>query len=82
MRQAGHLAARSVGWGDTRFTKSVARLRTSFPNHQILLTHTTPTGRNAGEQLYGDSVLRVYLPYDYPFAINRFLSHFRPQLGI
>jgi 3-deoxy-D-manno-octulosonic-acid transferase len=24
----------------------------------------------------------VYLPYDYPFAVNRFLHHFRPQLGI
>ena len=73
----------AVSVGETRASQSlVARLRTSFPNHQILLTHTTPTGRNAGEQLYGDSVLRVYLPYDYPFAINRFLSHFRPQLGI
>jgi 3-deoxy-D-manno-octulosonic-acid transferase len=73
----------AVSVGETRATQSlVARLRASFPNHQILLTHTTPTGRNAGEQLYGDSVLRVYLPYDYPFAINNFLRHFRPQLGI
>lgn len=73
----------AVSVGETRATQSlVSQLRTSFPNHQILLTHTTPTGRNAGEQLYGDSVLRVYLPYDYPFAINNFLRHFRPQLGI
>jgi 3-deoxy-D-manno-octulosonic-acid transferase len=73
----------AVSVGETRATQSlVAQLRTSFPKHQILLTHTTPTGRNTGEQLYGDSVLRVYLPYDYPFAVNRFLRHFRPQLGI
>ena len=73
----------AVSVGETRATQSlVTQLRTSFPNHQILFTHTTPTGRNAGEQLYGDSVLRVYLPYDYPFSINNFIRHFRPQLGI
>jgi len=73
----------AVSVGETRATQSlVTQLRTSFPNHQILLTHITPTGRNAGEQLFGDSVLRVYLPYDYPFAIDNFLRHFRPQLGI
>ena len=73
----------AVSVGETRATQSlVTQLRTSFPNHQILLSHTTPTGRKAGEQLYGDSVMRVYLPYDYLFAVNNFLRHFRPQLGI
>lgn len=73
----------AVSVGETRATQSlVYRLRSSYPHHQILLTHTTPTGRAASEQLYGDSVLRVYLPYDYPFAVNNFLLHFHPQLGI
>jgi len=73
----------AVSVGETRATQSlVRRLQEAYPNHQILLTHTTPTGRATGEQLYGDSVLRVYLPYDYPFAVNNFLRHFRPQLGI
>ena len=73
----------AVSVGETRATQSlVTRLRATYPHHQILLTHTTPTGRAAGEQLYGESVLRAYLPYDYPFAVNKFLRHFRPQLGI
>jgi 3-deoxy-D-manno-octulosonic-acid transferase len=73
----------AVSVGETRATQSlITRLRAVYPGHQILLTHTTPTGRAASEQLYGDSVMRVYLPYDYPFAVNRFLRHFRPQLGI
>jgi 3-deoxy-D-manno-octulosonic-acid transferase len=73
----------AVSVGETRATQSlVNRLRSSYPHHHILLTHTTPTGRIASEQLYGDSVLRVYLPYDYPFAVNKFLRHFHPQLGI
>jgi len=73
----------TVSVGETRAAQTlVARLRATYPSHQILLTHTTPTGRAAGEQLYGDDVLRVYLPYDYPFAVNRFLRRFKPQLGI
>lgn len=73
----------AVSVGETRATVSlVGKLRTAYPDHRILLTHTTPTGRAASAQLYGDSVMRVYLPYDYPFAVQRFLRHFRPQLGI
>jgi 3-deoxy-D-manno-octulosonic-acid transferase len=73
----------AVSVGETRATQSlVTKLRAAYPGHQILLTHTTPTGRAASEQLYGDSVMRVYLPYDYPFAVQNFLNHFRPQLGV
>ncbi|OGS96324.1 MAG: 3-deoxy-D-manno-octulosonic acid transferase [Gallionellales bacterium RIFCSPLOWO2_02_FULL_57_47] len=73
----------TVSVGETRAAQSlIIKLRATYPDHQILLTHTTPTGRAASEQLYGDGVLRVYLPYDYPFSVNRFLRHFRPQFGI
>ena len=73
----------AVSVGETRATASlVAKLKEAYPDHQILLTHTTPTGRAAGEQLYGDGVLRAYLPYDYPFAVKRFFRHFRPRIGI
>ena len=72
----------TVSVGETRAAASlVKRLREHYPDHQLLLTHTTPTGRAAGEQLYGDEVQRVYLPYDYPFAVKRFLKHFRPHAG-
>ena len=73
----------AVSVGETRATQSlVTRLRETWPDHRILLTHTTPTGRAASEQLYGDNVMRVYLPYDYPFAVRRFLRHFKPRLGM
>ncbi|MDP2695048.1 MAG: lipid IV(A) 3-deoxy-D-manno-octulosonic acid transferase [Gallionella sp.] len=73
----------TVSVGETRAAQSlITRLRATYPDHQILLTHTTPTGRATSEQLYGDGVLRVYLPYDYPFAVNRFLRHFKPRFGI
>lgn len=73
----------AVSVGETRATQNlVNKLRATYPHHQILITHTTPTGRAASKELYGNSVLRVYLPYDYPFAVSKFLRHFHPQFGI
>lgn len=73
----------TVSVGETRAAATlVQQLRARYPDHQILLTHTTPTGRDASTQLYGADVIRVYLPYDYPFAVRRFLIHFKPQIGV
>lgn len=73
----------TVSVGETRAAATLVRgLRERYPDHQLLLTHTTPTGRAASEQLYGEDVIRVYLPYDYPFAVQRFLHHFRPRVGV
>lgn len=73
----------AVSVGETRATAPlVALLRQHYPDYRILMTHTTPTGREAGEQLYGDEVLRCYLPYDLPGAMARFLDHFRPRIGL
>lgn len=73
----------TVSVGETRAAAPLVKaLQARYPRHQILLTHMTPTGRETGEQLFGDSVLRCYLPYDYPFAVRRFLAHFKPQLGL
>jgi len=72
-----------VSVGETRAaTPLVKALLKQYPNHQILLTHTTPTGRATSEQLFGDNVQRVYLPYDVPFAVNGFLRHFKPVIGV
>ncbi|WP_316249963.1 glycosyltransferase N-terminal domain-containing protein, partial [Pantoea agglomerans] len=44
--------------------------------------HMTPSGRATGEQIFGDRVLRCYLPYDMPGAVRRFLRAWRPTLGL
>jgi len=73
----------AVSVGETRAAVPlVRRLRERYPDHGILLTHMTPTGRQTGSELFGDAVQRCYLPYDYPFAVRRFLDHFRPRVGI
>lgn len=72
-----------VSVGETRAAAPLVRaLLEQYPAYRILLTHTTPTGRATGEQLFADSVQRVYLPYDVPCAVNRFLRHFKPALGV
>lgn len=72
-----------VSVGETRAAAPlVHELQKHHPDHRILLTHATPTGRAAGEQLFGDSVSRCYLPYDMPGAVGRFLDHYRPALGM
>lgn len=60
----------------------VNALRQHYPGYRILLTHATPSGRATGEQLFGGAVERVYLPYDLPGMVARFLGHFRPRLGL
>jgi 3-deoxy-D-manno-octulosonic-acid transferase len=42
----------------------------------------TPTGRAAGREVYGDKVIRAYLPYDYPDAVDRFFRHYSPDFGV
>ena len=73
----------AVSVGETRAAEPLLKaLRERWPEHRVLLTHMTPTGRATGEQVFGDAVSRCYLPYDLPWATARFLSHFRPQLGL
>ena len=54
----------------------------NYPNQKILITTTTPTGSARVKAVMGDSVEHVYLPYDVPFAIKRFLAHFKPKKAV
>jgi 3-deoxy-D-manno-octulosonic-acid transferase len=73
----------AVSVGETRAAQPlVAALRQRHPGHRILFSHMTPTGRETSVGLFGDTVDRVYLPYDTPWAVHRFLAHYRPVLGL
>ncbi|MBT9612053.1 MAG: lipid IV(A) 3-deoxy-D-manno-octulosonic acid transferase [Burkholderiales bacterium] len=73
----------AVSVGETRAAAPlIDALQARYPAHRILLTCMTPTGRAAGSQLYGERVLQAYLPYDYPGAVRRFLTHFQPAFGL
>jgi 3-deoxy-D-manno-octulosonic-acid transferase len=73
----------AVSVGETRAAQPlVAALCRRYPEHRIVFSHMTPTGRETSIALFGDSIDRVYLPYDTPWAVSRFLGHFRPALGL
>ncbi len=76
----------AVSVGETHATQALIE-RLLHEGRPVLLTHMTPTGREAGSALYWKAIQQgrlqqVYLPYDICWAIERFLKRFRPQLGL
>ncbi|MBF6024180.1 lipid IV(A) 3-deoxy-D-manno-octulosonic acid transferase [Lysobacter niastensis] len=57
-------------------------LRRSRPDLRLLVTTITPTGSERVRALWGGQVEHVYLPYDLPGAVGRFLGHFRPHAAL
>lgn len=73
----------AVSLGETRAAEPLLRaLQRRHPDCGLLITQMTATGREAAQQLFGDSAQVAWLAYDYPSAVRRFLRHFRPRLGI
>ncbi len=76
----------AVSVGETRACAPLLHaLLDAHPDHSVLLTHMTPTGRATAAELFGSLAPRVqsvYLPYDFPWAVAAFLRHFHPRLGI
>lgn len=60
----------------------VNRLLHEHPGLRLVITTITPTGSARVQALWGDAVVHVYLPYDLPGAVGRFLDHFRPVLAL
>ncbi|MFN6886037.1 glycosyltransferase N-terminal domain-containing protein, partial [Proteus mirabilis] len=48
----------------------------------ITVTTMTPTGSERVRSAFGDDVYHVYLPYDLPGSVNRFLTTVDPKLVI
>lgn len=75
----------AVSVGETRAAQPLVRgLLAKYPQHTLLLTQMTPTGRATALELFGaDPRVRVaYLPYDTPGCVRRFMRHFRPAFGV
>jgi 3-deoxy-D-manno-octulosonic-acid transferase len=73
----------AVSLGETRAAEPLLRaLQQSHPECELLITQMTATGREAAQGLLGGSARVAWLAYDYPFAVKRFVRHFRPRLGI
>ncbi|MBX3653752.1 MAG: 3-deoxy-D-manno-octulosonic acid transferase [Ramlibacter sp.] len=79
----GRLWIHAVSLGETRAAAILlARLRAQQPGLRLLLTHGTATGRAEGQRLLQPGDVQVWLPWDTPGAVQRFLAQFQPCAGI
>ncbi len=82
-RQSGVIWLHCVSVGETRAAAPLIHaLLEQYPKRTLLLTHSSPSGRATSEALFGKRVQRAYLPYDVPFMVQLFLTHFQPDLGV
>lgn len=74
----------AVSVGETRAAEPLVQaLLVQYPNHRILITHMTPTGRATSISLYKDPRISIaYVPYDLTGAVDRFLKRTQPELAL
>lgn len=79
----GRVWIHAVSLGETRAAAAlIDALRQQRPGLRLLLTHGTATGREAGAALLREGDLQTWLPYDTPGAVERFLLHHQPRVGV
>jgi 3-deoxy-D-manno-octulosonic-acid transferase len=73
----------AVSLGETRAAAVlIDGLRAHYPGMRLLLTHGTATGWEQGTALLAEGDVQVWQPWDTPGAVQRFLTRFRPRIGL
>ena len=60
----------------------IKRIQQDYPHLPITVTTMTPTGSDRVKAVFGESVTHVYLPYDLPDAVARFIGFVQPSLVV
>jgi 3-deoxy-D-manno-octulosonic-acid transferase len=84
LRVTGRLLwVHAVSVGEARASAPLVRaLQHEYPDHDVLVTCLTASGRETLKQVFGESVLVAWLPVDLPGSVRRFLERYRPRLGV
>ena len=78
-----HVWLHAVSVGEVNAAAPVVNaLRAQRPDLRWVITTITPTGSARVRALWGDAVDHVYLPYDVPGCVDRFLRRFQPQIAL
>lgn len=73
----------SVSVGETIAAAPLIRqIQQAYPDLPITITTMTPTGSERVKALFGESVFHVYVPYDTPGAVERFLRRVEPSVAL
>ena len=60
----------------------IEALMRRYPDAPMVVTTVTPTGSERVQKLFGERVFHVYLPYDLPASVKRFLDRIRPRFAV
>ena len=72
----------AVSVGETRAAQPlIEALQAAWPEHRILLTGMTPTGRATGHEVYGDGVIQAICLTTILLRSTAFLGTFPPVSG-
>ena len=79
----GAIWVHAVSVGEVNAALPLIRaLQLRYTPRPLVVTTVTPTGSARVRTLFGGSVFHVYLPYDLPRAVARFLDRIRPELAV
>jgi 3-deoxy-D-manno-octulosonic-acid transferase len=81
LKNEGHIWLHAVSLGESiAATPLIKSLQKKYPNNKIVVTTMTPTGREFLKKTFGDSIIQLYVPYDFSGAVKRFLKAIRPKI--
>ena len=73
----------AVSVGEVNATKPIIEyLKRHYPHYTLVITTMTPSGAKTVLKNYSGQVFHRYLPYDFPWAIKRFINRLEPQMLI
>jgi 3-deoxy-D-manno-octulosonic-acid transferase len=73
----------SVSMGETLAAIPLIKaLMQAHPEWRFTVTTTSPTGSAEVLKALGDTVQHCYLPFDFPFSVQRFLKQLKPELCV
>ncbi len=60
----------------------IEKLIERYPEYEVLVTSSTPTGSDRVKKIFGDSVWHAYAPFDLSMSVKHFFSSISPEFII
>jgi 3-deoxy-D-manno-octulosonic-acid transferase len=71
----------TVSVGEFLAARPLINVLLDNPSHTpLVITTTTPSGSEQVVKTYGNKVQHVYMPFDLPSMLKRFIRHFNPKI--